>query len=89
MSLGRESGSSPNGDNYSTPEAITVDNLSVNIISDVTGTTPAQIPPSMEEVNPEAAGLHTTPPMTSYANTNFALFEEGYDSDGYISPQLI
>ena len=27
--------------------------------------------------------------MTSYANTNFTLFEEGYDSDGYIPPQLI
>ena len=27
--------------------------------------------------------------MTSYANTNFALFEEDYDRDGYIPPQLI
>ena len=27
--------------------------------------------------------------MTSYANTNFALFEEGYDSNGYTPSQLI
>ena len=27
--------------------------------------------------------------MASYANTNFALFEEDYDRDGYIPPQLI
>ena len=89
MSLGRESGSSPNGDNDSTPESITVDNSSVGIISEVTVTTPAQIPPSTASVNPEAAGIPPTPTMTSYANTNFALFEEGCDSDGYIPPQLI
>ena len=89
MSLGRKLGSSPNGNNDSTPEAVTVDNYPVSIISDVTGTTPAQISPSTEAVNPEAAGLPPTPPMTSYANTNFALFEEGYDSGGYIPPQFI
>ena len=27
--------------------------------------------------------------MTSYTNTNLTLFEEGYDSDGYIPLQLI
>ena len=89
MSLGRESGSSPNGDNDSTPEAITVDNFSVSIISEVTVTTPAQIPPSTAAVNPEAAGLSSTPPMTSYSNTNFSLFEEGDDSYGCIPPKLI
>ena len=81
--------SSPNGDNDTTPEAITVDNFSVSIISEVTVTTPAQIPPSTAAVNPEAAGLPPTPPMTSYANTNFAIFEEVYNRNGYIPPQLI
>ena len=89
MSLGRKSGSSPNGDNDSTPESITVDNSSFSIISEVTGTTPDQTPPSTSAVNPEAAGLPPTPPMTSYDNTNFALFEEGYGRNGYIPPQLI
>ena len=89
MSLNRESGSSPNGDNDSTPAAITVDNSSVSIISEVTGTTPDQIPPSKVAVNPEAAGLPPTLPMASYSNTNFSLFEEGDDSYGCIPPKLI
>ena len=89
MSLGRKSVSSPNGDNDSTPAAITVDNSSVSIISELTFTTPAKTPPSTASVNPEATGIPPTPPITSYANTNFALFEEGYDSDGYIPPQLV
>ena len=54
MSLGCESVSSPNGDNDSTPEAITIDNSSVSIISEVTGTTLDQIPPSTAAVNSEA-----------------------------------
>ena len=65
MSLGRESVSSPNSDNDSTPAAITVENSSVSIISEVTGTTPDQITPSTAAVNPESAGLSSTPPMTS------------------------
>ena len=89
MPLGRESGSSPNGDNNSTPAAITVYNQSVSIISEVTGTTPDQIPPYTAAVEPEEAGLPPKPPMTSYSNTNFSLFEEGYDSNGYIPHQLI
>ena len=89
MSLFRESGSSPNGDNDSTPAAITADNQSVIIISELTGTIPYQIPPSTAALNPEAAGLPPKPPMISYANIDFTLFEEGYESDGYIPPQLI
>ena len=89
MYPGRKSGSSPNRNNDSNPLANNVDNLSVSIIREVTGTKPAQIPPSTAEVNPEAAGIPPTPPMTSYDNTNFALFEEGYGRNGYIPPQLI
>ena len=89
MPLGHKSGGLTNGENDSTPAAITVDNSSVNTISEVTGTTPDQIPPSTAEVNPDAAGLTPTPPMTSYAIINLAIFEEGYDRDGYIPPQLI
>ena len=62
---------------------------SVSIISEVTSTTPDQTPPSTVTVNPEASGIPPTPPMNSYTNTNSALFEEGYDSDGYIPPQLV
>ena len=89
ISLGRESGNLPNSDNDSTPLAITVENSLVSIISEVSVTTPDQITTSTAEVHPEESGLLPTLPMTSSANTNFALFEEGDYSDGYIPHQLI
>ena len=89
MSLRSNSGSLNESSNALAPSSVCVADASNSTISEVTGTPILPIPLSMAEADPEAAGLPLTPPQRIFAPVDFELFEDGYDSDGYIPPHLV
>ena len=89
MSLKSNSGSTNESNNKLAPSSVSVGDASNSIISEVTGTPILPIPLSTAEADPEAAGLPPTPPQRFFAPVDFELFEDGYDSDGYIPPHLV
>ena len=89
MSLRSNSGSPNESNNALAPSSVCVGDPSDSILSEVTGTPIRPKSLSTAEADPEAAGLPPTPRQRFFAPIDFDIFEDGYDSDGYIPPHLV